>query len=624
MGKASRTKRESAKSNGISEAGNAKTSGDLKKTGFLLKTYVHIFLIIALGFIAYSNTFHSPFQWDEVAQILENPVIRDLDNYISGTKGYTYVSNHYNPRRSVGYLTFALNYHFGGFRVTGYHVVNLLIHIANAILAYFLVILTFRTPYFSGQQSANSDQRSRSSDSPFTIHHSRLIALLTALLFISHPIQTQAVTYVVQRFASLAAMFYLLSLLMYIQGRLASGQAGRLAGYSLSLLFAVFAMNTKEITFTLPVMLALYEGIFFRSSLKKRFLTLLPVVLVLVIVLISVSHSGKSLGEMLSDATESTRVQTAMSRGDYLLTQMRVITTYIRLIFLPVNQNFDYDYPVERTFFTLPVFFSFLFLAALLGTAVYLLYRSGQEATGSSEQTGAEGGRSRNDSRSAIHYFRFIGFGILWFFIALSVESSIIPIRDVIFEHRVYLPSVGLFAAITTGVLVAAQRLKMEKVAMSVLMLAILIFSGATYARNTVWASKISLWEDVTQKSPNKARGHNNLGIFYSEQGFLDKGSREFQAAIEINPGYSDAHYNLGKYYLASGRMNEALTEFQTAVRLKPDYAEAHNNLGAVYETLGRVDDAIREYQTSLQINPDHLPARENLGRHIRVTGDKR
>lgn len=114
MGKASGRKKEFVKKLRIPEAGNSEFSGNLNRKGLLQKPVVHIFLVIVLGFLAYSNTFHSPFQWDETKQIIENPIIKDLDNFISSTKGYQYVSSHYNPRRSIGYLTFALNYHFGG------------------------------------------------------------------------------------------------------------------------------------------------------------------------------------------------------------------------------------------------------------------------------------------------------------------------------------------------------------------------------------------------------------------------------------------------------------------------------------------------------------------------------
>jgi Tfp pilus assembly protein PilF len=308
-----------------------------------------------------------------------------------------------------------------------------------------------------------------------------------------------------------------------------------------------------------------------------------------------------------------------MPRSDYLVTQMRVITTYLRLIVLPISQNLDYDYPIEHSIFTLPVFFSFLFLSAIFGAAVYLLYVSRQGGKG--EGQGEIVHSKARYSILTIHLSRLIAFGILWFFITLSVESSIIPIRDVIFEHRVYLPSVGLFGAITTGIFFAAQRLRMERIAISVLVLTTLIFSGVTYARNMEWTSKITLWEDVVKKSPDKARAHNNLGAAYYRQGRMEDALREFQLALSINPNYADAHSDLGAIYYRQGRMEDALREFQLALSINPNYAEAHNNLGAVYYSQGRMEDALREFQTSLLLDPDYADVHHNLGKFYLTSG---
>ncbi len=627
MGKASRKKTKAAGEAHAGERGLG--SSHLPAAGsFLQKPLVPILLIAVLGLLVYSNTFHSPFQWDGKPEILENSLLKDLDNFISSTKGYEY-----NPRRFIGYLSFALNYHVGGFDVIGYHIFNLVIHIANALLVYFLLILTFRTPYFSNQRSAISDLKatglaSRQAgkpaskaihDSRFTIHDSRLIALFSALLFVSHPLQTQAVTYIVQRFTSLATLFYLLSIVFYIKSRLASRQAGKLAGYLLSFVSAVLAMKTKEIAFTLPLVIVIYEFTFFKSSFRKKLLFLLPIVLTLIIVPLSVLHTGKPLGEILSDVSEKTKVQTQMSRWDYLMTEIRVIVTYIRLIFVPINQNLDYDYPKYHSLFTQSVFLSFLFLLSLFGLGIYLLYKTSQEKGTAPLDGSSLQGAYRLSSLAPC--YRLIGFGIVWFFITLSVESSVIPIVDVIFEHRVYLPSFGLLTAIAAGALTAAKMLKIERTAIAILALATLVLSGSTYARNIVWKDETSLWEDVIKKSPNKARPNNNLGVFHRKHGRMNEAIKEYAAALRLDPDYPDAHNNLGNVYYAQGRMDDALKELQAALKLKPDYPDAHNNLGNVYYAQGRMDNAIREYQTAVKLKPDYAEAHYNLGNVYRLRG---
>ncbi|HAM51490.1 MAG TPA: tetratricopeptide repeat-containing protein, partial [Nitrospiraceae bacterium] len=559
MGKASRKKSKLSREvpSGERRPGFSR-SGSPQKPGigtFLQKPLAAIVLIMVFGFFAYSNTFHSPFQWDEVSQLLNNPVIKDLRNFTSGGRGYDY-----NPRRYIGYLTFALNYHFGGFDVIGYHIVNLLIHIANALLVYFLVLLTFRTP--SLRQSSDSSP-------PVPAW----IALFSALLFVSHPVQTEAVTYVIQRFASLATFFYLLSVVMYVKGRLAGEKQGNTEGrlfsgpsllfYLASLISVVCAMKTKEIAFTLPFVIVLYEFIFFKSPVRKRLLFLLPVLLTLIIVPLSVLHGDKPLGEMLSDVSEKTKVQTGMSRWEYLVTEMRVIVTYIRLIFLPINQNLDYDYPLYHSLVTPSVFLSFLVLLAIFGLGVYLLIR----------------GMKNNPPSHAVPY-RLIGFGVLWFFITLSVESSIIPIVDVIFEHRLYLPLVGVSMAVTTGAVIAAKRLRMERIVIPALVFVSLLLSGVTYARNALWGDKMSFWQDVVEKSPNKARPHYNFGLAYSSHGQWDRAITEYQTALRLKPDYAKAHTNLGVAYSSQGQWDRAIAEYKAALGLKPDDAMAHNNLG--------------------------------------------
>ncbi|MCL5023596.1 MAG: tetratricopeptide repeat protein [Nitrospirae bacterium] len=589
------------------------------------KTFLALLLIIATGLIAYANTFSVPFQFDDFNNISENPVIHNLANFLKDTSGF----NH-NPRRYLGHLSFALNYHFGGLAVTGYHIVNLAIHLLNAMLVYFLVMLTFRTPFFGREtlgvkreESGNQNQESQNG-SRFTIYDPRFVALFSALLFVAHPVQTQAVTYIVQRLTSLATLFYLLSLVLYVKGRLSSRQAGRLASYFLSLVSAVLAMMTKEIAFTLPIMILLYEFLFFGASLKKKLLFLIPVLVTLAIIPLSMVHVDKPLGQVLSDLSEKTRVQTAISRGDYLMTEMRVIVDYLRLLFLPIGQNLDYDYRVYHSFFTPPVFLSFLLLLSIFGSAVYLLYKT--RGAGSIpphpplSKGGTEGGADPiSPSLFSIRYPRLAAFGILWFFLALSVESSLIPIVDVIFEHRLYLPSVGAFIAISSALYAALPALRRrlpgaDKAVLALALAAVAALAAATYARNRVWQDPVTLWEDVVRKAPGNARAHNNLGFLYNARGMNDRAAEELLTALRLRPDYADAQINLGIVYNAEGMTDPAIEHFMIALRLKPDDPDVHNNLGIALVSKGMIDEAMWHYRTALKLKPDYPEAYNNMG----------
>lgn len=545
----------------------------------------HAILIAAVCLVAYSNTFRVPFQFDDKYQIAAKPFVRDVRAFIDPSKAKLYGTDHAFRVRTVGYLTFALNYRLHGEDVTGYHVVNLAVHLLNALLVYWLVVLTFRTPGLKG--------------SPL-VEYSGRVALFSALLFAGHPLQTEAVTYIVQRIASLATLFCLLGVTLYSRCRIASMEnsaiSRSLPWYLLSLLSAVLAMRTKEIAFTLPVTIALYEVLFFKGSTGKRALILLPFIFTMMIIPLRILGAGGTAGEWIGDVSQATRVGTALSRPEYLFTQSRVVVTYLRLLCFPVGQNLDYDYPVFASFGNPEVFLSFLFLVSLFAFAVYLLYR--------------ERGKP-----SAV---RLVSFGVFWFFITLSVESSVIPISDVIFEHRVYLPSAGFFVAVATLAFMGVQGLKRRRraydtAAVAALTAAIIVLTGASYARNDIWRSESSLWEDVMKKSPRKARAYRQFGSMYWESGQYDRSIAYFSKAIALSPLYTAAYNGLGVVYGRLGRLDKAAETLETAIRLDPRFPEAEVNLGIVYSMANRIDEAILHFRRALWIDPRMVEARVDL-----------
>ncbi|MBI4710387.1 MAG: tetratricopeptide repeat protein, partial [Nitrospirae bacterium] len=250
---------------------------------------------------------------------------------------------------------------------------------------------------------------------------------------------------------------------MYIKWRLkAEGQGssskgqGKLAScilYLASVVSAVLAMKTKEIAFTLPVIVVLYEFMFLKGKVIKRVLYLIPFLITMLIIPLSFISMDRPIDELISDVGEATRVQSNISRLDYLFTEMRVVITYIRLLLVPLNQMLDYNYPIYHSLFDFKVFLSFLFLLSIFSIAVYFTCRSSTAHKG----------------------LRLTAFGIFWFFITLSVESSLIPIRDVIFEHRVYLPSIGIFFVISSVVFNVARKFNGKGQKAAVLLFAVVV-----------------------------------------------------------------------------------------------------------------------------------------------------
>jgi Flp pilus assembly protein TadD len=199
------------------------------------------------------------------------------------------------------------------------------------------------------------------------------------------------------------------------------------------------------------------------------------------------------------------------------------------------------------------------------------------------------------------------------------VESSVIPIADVIFEHRVYLPSAGLLIAAATALCVVRGELKRRwrlarPVITAGMVALVLVLSGVTYARNTVWQDEKRFWEDVVAKSPNKARGHNNLGYIYLNDNMIDRAIQHCQTAIRIRPLYPEAHNNLGIAYKSRGMTGKAIKHYRLALMMRPEFPEALNNLGIAYKSKGMVEEAIEQYRLAAKLRPSSAEIRFNLG----------
>ena len=373
-----------------------------------LPTACRLIIIVLIGLAAYANTFSGTFNFDDLAVIRGNVLLEKMSASLPELlKG----------RRVVGDLTFLINFGLHGLHVAGYHLVNLAIHILAACLVYALVVTTMAASAVAAVASPET-----AADLGRT---GRGIGFFAALLFVAHPVQTQAVTYIVQRYASLATLFYVAALVLYARARLSRLSGESLSGpwsiplYLFALFVGVLALRTKEIAFTLPFCVLLYEFAFFPGQ-RSRFRN----GLLLGAFLLGAGAIGLSLSGVVSDSVverlDAASREDLLPRSAYFFTQLRVIVTYLRLLVLPVGQRLEYDYPVYRTLFTPQVACSLLLLVALLLLAVRLWRRSGRLA-GERPVTAAS--------------LRLASFGMFWFFLTLTVESSIIPIADVIFEQ---------------------------------------------------------------------------------------------------------------------------------------------------------------------------------------------
>ena len=480
--------------------------------------------------------------------------------------------------RYVGYLTFALNYRLGGLATAGYHLVNVAIHLANALLVIALVQLTFRTPRLRDSALAPS---------------SWAIAFVAAAAFVTHPLGTEAVAYVVQRLTSLATTFYLATVVLYARWRLRDGASRSrwrgVASGAAVVATALLAMRTKEIAFTLPLAVALWDLSFLEGTATARVRRLAPLLATLPVIPLTALHERAASGAgILARLAETTRIDTPLPRLEYLTTQLVVVVKYLGLLAFPEGQSLDHDVPVYRSLLEPRVAASLALLAALAWLAVLLYRRTARPAA--------------LDPAA-----RLVAFGIAWFFVSSLVESSLIPISDLMVEHRAYLPSVGIFVAGATVLAALARRVPRvspDRATVLVGTLVALILSSATLSRNEVWADDVSLWSDAALKSPRKPRPFVNLGTALALSGRRELGARVLRQAVALDPTSTHARAQLAAALLSLGRAAEAEPELREVLRLAPRDPEALYNLATLLWRSGGRNEARDLFGRFLEVAP--------------------
>ena len=489
---------------------------------------VHLWIVFgilsAVTLVAYWNSFTVPLVFDDLVTIQRNTSVRFGE----------FARGQFLGARSMLYLTFVLNYIWAGQQVWTYHLVNFLLHLFNGVLIFLLAVRIFRHVE-SNEVLA------------------RWYALAAALFFLVHPVQTESVTYISSRSELLSAFFYLIGFLVFVwwpQPRI-----GFLCFIAVAIPYS-FALGSKEPAITLPVAIFLYDFLFlsgsqFRSVMAARCRFYLPF-------LIGAAGATYYLLHVVLRLTVGTGRAGSLSNWTYLLTELRVIVRYIRLVFLPTGLNLDYDFTPSSSVFEPAVLGSLLFLSAIVVLG-WMLRRS----------------------------YPVFAFSILFFFIALSPTSSVIPIIDVIFEHRLYLPMIG--ACLSFPFLIEfvhrklRERVRLPGTAFTYASLIVVALIVGTIQRNYIWGDEMRLWSDSVSKSPHKERPHSSLAFAYYKRGDYERAIEVLEKArglvIDNASNLSDS---LGNFYLKAGRYDESIKLFteETQVQKADLLVHAYNNLG--------------------------------------------
>jgi hypothetical protein len=472
-------------------------------------------LVSAAAVLAYAPSFVVPFQFDDYARIIDNAPLQEGQ--------WSAALFWLGTSRVLPSLTIIANYVAGGDHVFGYHLVNFVLHLIATGGVFVLAQLLCRAPRV---------RDSRIASRPL------VVATVAALVMACHPLQTQAVTYIIQRAAVMSALFYVWAVVCYLRARLAqTGPARqRATGWMIGAgVLGAAALLSKENAVSLPLALLLTELVVVGRRPSRRALAVGAVIcgaLLLLPLAWKVATWPRPPGAQTSWLTAAWTAILAQGTDPsdttpyrYLLTQFMVLPAYLRMSLLPWGLNVDHDMPVA-TGFTPPVVAGLLFLLILVGLGVVAARRA-----------------------------PLVGYGLLWIFVALSVESSVLPISDVMMEHRVYLamPGIGLLV----GAAMAELSVRLPRVARVAVLGIAAALIALTFARNLVWQSPVSLWLDAAEKSPRKARVLVNYGVALHGAGQLEAAARQYCRAIALDPSLSLAEENLELALEQQGKLDD-------------------------------------------------------------------
>ena len=501
--------------------------------------HVTAFVIISASiFLIYFNSLEASWHLDDYQNIIQDARIHltrgDLASIIEYVKSVQLVGRDARP---LSRFSFALNWYFGRNDPFGYHLVNIVIHIFSSFFLYGTILSILRTPNFQFVLSARNYYK---------------ISLLAALLWAINPIQTQAITYIVQRMAALAAMFYILAMYLYIKARTSDNSTKRNLLFFSCFLSAVCAFASKENAATLPIALLLMEFLFFQDLSRKKIRNIFwGAMLTAGLAMAGLGVAIFFKGDFQGLLNYNFRYFSPVER---LLTEPRVVLHYLSQIFYPVptRLSIEHDIAVSSSLFspwtTLP---AIILVCSLIGIGLYNIKRR-----------------------------PMLGFAVLFFFLNHVIESSVVGL-ELVFEHRNYLPSFFLFVPVAAGImgLLDYYREKNKLIHHAIITFVVLTIAGfgaGTYIRNLAWQSEKSLWEDAVVKAPNSGRAWHNLAL---------------------------------SHYTPAGRFKEALLLYRKALTLEKNniHQESliYSNMAASFYYQGDYKQAA-QYWTKALINRSH------------------
>jgi tetratricopeptide (TPR) repeat protein len=517
------------------------------------------FFLLVAALVAYHNSVAAPFVFDDLRVIVANERIRNLWPIWTPLLGSS---------RPLVQLSLAINFAMSGYNVWSYHLTNLLVHWAAACV----LLGTLRRILDRNRLAAvriNKDG----------------LAFAIALLWIVHPIQTESVTYVIQRGESMAALFCLLTLYCFLRSFESSATV---MWRTMSVVAFLGGVASKSIAVVAPCAVLICDSTLIAGSIRDafrvrpRYYMALFAPLAVLPLFLSAQPADWSGSAGLGIA--------GVSPVRYAASQPRAILRYLELTFWPNDLCLDYGWPPAED--AIVITLAATFILTLLALSIWACWRKSSA-----------------------------GLAGVFFFLLLAPTSSFIPVADLIVEHRMYLPLATVISLVVSGSFLAVDKLS-ERFEIRRRKSAVLIFAASaatmlltllTIVRNDEYRSEILLWTRATEVSPLSARAQYDLGTVLMRSHQFDVAAEHLRRATEIRPTYQEAYYNLGNVQLAQGQPVTAAASFRRALALSPSDWQAHNNLGVALLHIGNVSDAVAEFGRALRLNPECSSAQTNL-----------
>lgn len=541
----------------------------------MTKTF-HLAILVVLSLLLYSNSYNCSWQFDDHENIVNNTKIHLTKFHAQALNDTIYSNGPDKMYRPVACFTFALNWYLGGLDVFGYHLVNISIHILNSIFLYLVIVKILSIKKHNGKN----------------FKHKYEVALLASLLWAINPVNVQAVTYIVQRMASLATLFSIIAIYFYLEFK-SKKKMISLFACLVSFLFGIFC---KENAVMLPFSILLLEFVFFKKNFTKEIFKKIPIIITCCLIVFAIAILLFDIN-LLGILKYENRVFTPVQR---ILTESRILVFYLYQIFIPnlSNLSIHHDIFISQSIFDpISTFFSIIFILFLIGSSI-----------------------------AVIKKYPLLSFAILFYFLNHIVESSIIGL-ELLFEHRNYLPSFFLFLPCANLVVSLRDKFKIKSHVLFgtihlVILILILCYGMTTYSRNFDWKTEKSLWEDAMEKAPESSRPPHNLAwSYYGRIGDITKAMELYKKALSLNfydkLKKSIILGNIALIHYEKGDRNKALKYMGKAAQQNPRFIEMKTRLAFMLINYGEYESAEIILEKVIKENPNDIEAIYLLGKNF-------